>query len=540
MPMRPLPLDDPRAMDELTDRGMARNPAQYQNPRKPPVGPPARINTPQVMPTERTAPMPTMPMPNQRPPAEMRRLDAAAGGGASALPRDVAAAEPGPEWKSLEDIVLQRAGMTRAGEAYRQVAEDVRGLVEKGVKVVGAGLHALEGALPDSGMTTVGEDIRGLAPAISKAAVPESPIIGGAMLGTGVAGGIMARAGVQGAAAIAARIAGGAAGGELGGQMEGKPPGTGALIGGGSAAAGEVLSTALNTMRAVGTARVMAAQQNVDAQKFGTAMEIIEPLFGGRRDPRSLYALTISNGGTGPQGIALLRQAQEAGEQRIGQLVQGKLFQSPIDPTKHVPYEQARKELAKLQDAAFGGSKVNPTDPTIKGLDAKAAYRAGVQNMDTWLARHDPTGEAAGLAGQLREQYKVGRGLLDVLGKGFKKFAHDDVRFNSNDIAKYLSDPKTRARVESRIGPVNMQKLDDVFFRGQGPGMVDQPNRPLGGDAAGKAMRRGPVPWPDAPGLVGNPRSLSPMARTGADIGMAAAADEVVGSELPPLKIPGR
>jgi hypothetical protein len=74
---------------------------------------------------------------------------------------------------------------------------------------------------------------------LARAVVPQTPIEAGMMVGTGVAG--KAIPALYKAAPALARILMGAGGGEIGNQLEQGTTGKGALIGGGGAAAGEVL-----------------------------------------------------------------------------------------------------------------------------------------------------------------------------------------------------------------------------------------------------------------------------------------------------------
>jgi hypothetical protein len=114
---------------------------------------------------------------------------------------------------------------------YKAVAEPVTNAVTKGIST----------AL-DTGLAPYSMDRP--ARAIAETVVPQTPLQAGAMIGTGGAGALAARAGLGPGLSALARITGGAVGGEAGGQVSGAPTGKGALVGGTGALTGEAIGNA--------------------------------------------------------------------------------------------------------------------------------------------------------------------------------------------------------------------------------------------------------------------------------------------------------
>ena len=142
----------------------------------------------------------------------------------------------------------------------------------------------------------------------------------------------------------------------------------------------------------------------------------------------------------------------------------------------------------------------------------------------------------------MNEQYAAGRYVLKALGEAFNRMGATQLAFNSDILQKIFS--KRELAATKALGSEGYDALAGAIFRGQGPGLRDV-FTPTG--ALAKISEMIPLPGPayarmriGTPELVGNPLSLSPMARTGLDLGVQGATQpltEWAGSKIPPITL---
>src|SRR5690242_3765266 len=211
------------------------------------------------------------------------------------------------------------------------------------------------------------------------------------------AGSQLAQAVVPGGNA-ALRIGAQALGGEVGNQIAGGPTGQGALEGGGSALAGELIGGGLGYVaRGLPGAKGRIAAQ--DAAAYGTEMGRQSPPLAGAQSVQELRSLAQG------QGKERLSAAKEQAVQRIeqmldpnvrlnlqslGQTVQenvplaGLTGYHPTAAPRPFTLREANDALSEIGARAF--SK-NPLDRSFNGVDQRQLYGQVVQEITDELAR---------------------------------------------------------------------------------------------------------------------------------------------------------
>lgn len=451
-------------------------------------------------------------------------------------------ADPDPQtpgFVPLEDLAVRRSGRTTFQRVMKAATESVSSLIG----------GSADAPLPGGYRSAEAER---LADFIVSHTLPQSEIEALAIAGTAGAGGLAAKLTTQGLPAALTRIGGGILGGETGGQISGEPTGKGALIGGVGAFAGEVVGAGVNLARSIGAKRVAAKIQTKDAAALGSVLENAgpttlpipsgpppTPLFPGVRTPEQLAQLALRE----DVGLATLRAQQDAADTFISQKIGTRLTRLPSDPKTWVPYQAAVQELREGGASAFPKSQQTPLTATPRA--AKVEQREAVERMmeDLWAA--DPSGEAVTMFQLARNQYRQGRGWLDLLGQAFKpgRLEANRVVFATDELMGMLS-TKEGDRIRRKIGDRAYTGVEAVVFRGEGP---------FRRDVLQAGTKFGFFPQiPGVPGafipfrmgeaqFVGRPTEMGALGRTLLDVGGIDLTREAAEIGLPPgpLRIPG-
>lgn len=482
------------------------------------------------------------------------------------------AAEPRPTLvdvenaPTLDEFLARRAGHTRGivSRVYSAIAEPVTkavtsaiepavyGMTQPLVSAARFGMGEPAGQIlsnPEPRVSNAIQNAQGPARSLAEMAVPQTPTDLAIMAGTLGAGGIATKAGLTGLKASATRIGGGTIGGTVGGAAESESPtgaAWGAVKGLASSTLGEALGGAMNFARNVGIDRMRKKIQGIDAERVGHALEQnpkLGDVFAGMRTPEQLRELalgttTLPSGKVANVGIAKLQAAQEAANTEIGQLIsqrppppnigqgvtapqyfarQSGFFPDPQNPSRFVPWDEAKQSLSELGIKAFGGPKGNPLEPTINGVDTKQAWAEAVRELKRYLGNYDPTGKALALFNGAQEQYEAGRYALKTLRAAFQRLEPDRVAFNSDRIQRLLGTQETQAT--KKLGPEGFDALAQAVRLKQGAGYQDLFS------PSGILSRMAEIlPGPGGtyarlrvgePSLVGNPFTATQPQRTG-------------------------
>lgn len=373
------------------------------------------------------------------------------------------------------------------------------------------------------------------ADAYSKFLVPQTPVdaaITGASMGAGrfvrpaskLLGGAL-RAGID--TAVGAGTGALSDEGALSGSIKGLT--AGALT--------EGVTGLVNRLRKTGVERVVAKQQAQDANDVGQLIDELPQLkgvFTGQRTPEQLYDLTHGAGKTLKgqevgQGVAKLKDAQDAAEGQItgllGPQAAAPKFPDAMTPGKFVGWDEARRSLSELGDMA---RKMKPQATTTidgksyNGGEVKQLYAEQQRLFQSQLNTLEPTGQAVKLFNDSRAQYAAGLKTLDMLKKAFNTSDPERIVFNTANVANWLR--KQQSPFAKTFGDEGLQKINDVIYRGERPGLVDRytPSGLLSGVSGAMPLpgpagyiREGLGSMLGTPRLVGDPRAMGQGAEQG-------------------------
>lgn len=422
-----------------------------------------------------------------------------------------------------------------------------------------------------------------IAGAVAQTVVPQSPLEAGAMIGTMGAGAIAGKMALTGIKASLVRVIGSATGGEVGGELAGKEAGLGALYGAITGTVGEGVGAVLNRLLKFGSNRVAKIVQTADADNIGRSITTLPELgaiqqtpagivrgpslFEGKTTPDALRELV--KGDVRTNGYQILGDAQDGANKIIEGLLPSRAkFTSPFSPshersfgatvgqesdrqilkrlvegrqpetttTTYVDFGTARKELSMLYARAYGPKQANPETATALGIDPKELYHRAIDRMRSELTQHDPT--AVAVYDAAREQFRVGRTVLESLKPAFKGKQSDRIVFDSAAVQSFYSN--NQAKLVKQLGTKNYDSLAKAVFRQEKPGLVDQS---MGGASPSLGLRigaSGPRGFAteglkgliQGPQLVGSPMDLGQATRTGITTG-AGAVGSPLGDMLP-------
>jgi len=275
------------------------------------------------------------------------------------------------------------------------------------------------------------------------------------------AGAQLAQAAVPGGNA-ALRIGAQALGGEVGNQIAGGPTGQGALEGGGSALAGELIGGGLGYVaRGLPGAKGRIAAQ--DAAAYGTEMGRQSPPLAGAQSVQDLRGLAQG------AGKAQLGAAKERTVQDIEGLIGG--AQTPLSVPalsrdRNLTLREANDLLSEIGARAFSR---NPLDRTFQGVDQRKLYGQIASELDAALGAAHP--EAPALWQQAQADYKRGLALLRPLQQqNAYRLSPNDVQFNTPAMQRFVQNPRNAALLRNKLGDADYEALVNVLTRGAGQG----------------------------------------------------------------------
>ena len=318
------------------------------------------------------------------------------------------------------------------------------------------------------------------------------------------------------------------------------------------ASLGEFAGGVTNLVNRIGAKRVAAKLATMDAAKIGDWAGTVNPGFAGRRTPEELRALAVMGRNEAmPEGLRALKTQQDAAYDRVGNIIQNapppgypsptspgdkvpglvptgmagrpsdRFVTSPLDPSKYIPFQTARKELGQLYTKAYN-APVGVAPGEMKTVQAQAAqtYDEALGAISKDLNRIDPTGTATKLWDEARTQWKQGKQALDVIKQGFKSQVPNEIGFDNSRIQAYLNDAKKGGIARTRLGEDLWHPLESAAFGGAGVGtkdvlrssVVPRVSERLPGGAF--VSERAAIATP-----TGNRLSLSTPARVGLDVG---------------------
>lgn len=210
---------------------------------------------------------------------------------------------------------------------------------------------------------------------LAEVAVPQTPLMAGAQLGTLAFPPLAALRGVPvGLQALArahpalARIFGGALGGEIGGEAQGSTPGIGALFGGGTAGLGEVLGSSTVNRIAPGGKR---ATNVADTRNVGKALGEVAPDLSGARTVGDLWTMATVPRGQAGSGLGRLGEGKDAAIAQIEQTIGNRSFAVPSISDRPMTIREANNALSQIGEGAFTGHIL---DPRMKAAEERRLY----------------------------------------------------------------------------------------------------------------------------------------------------------------------
>ena len=390
--------------------------------------------------------------------------------------------------------------------------------------------------------------------AVAEAVIPQTPVdaaIDAATLGAGKW--IRPASKILGAGLRAGATA--AAGG-LAGAVSDEGPVLGTIKGLAAGTLSEGLAAGVYRLWKTGTERVTALQQAQDAKATGEMIDQLPSLkgvFQGQRTPEQLYDLAYGAGKTAKgqevgKGMAMLKNAQDTAEGQIGQILStqqqqsGRKFLYPdaMNPGKFTPWEESRKALSELGDLS---RRLKPQQTTViggkeyNGGEVKQLFAENMRTFQSQLGLADPSGKAVSLFNDSRAQYAAGIKTLAMLQEAFKHGADPErIVFNTRAIQKWLG--RNQSSVSKAFGDQGLEQVNNLIFRGQGPGYVDSyaPSGMLSSITGGLPipgggfLREGLGNTLGMPRLVGNPRAVSQPVERALRLGAAQGANTGIGA----------
>jgi hypothetical protein len=409
-------------------------------------------------------------------------------------------------------VVEEAAPQTAVTRAYKSVAGPVTKAVSRVLDVATEPLVAWERASMGEPAAQIAKSYTGAGiedmdrrsaervNPLAEIIVPQTPLEAGAMVGTLGAGGIAAKAGLKPGMAALTRILGGTAGGAGGGYAGGEGAGTGALIGGGGAAAGEVLGVALPWLRSHG-AGGRAAVNKDDTARIG---QRLPSALGKPKTAEEMWEAAV----TAPKRLGA---AKETGVRELEEMLPGgvpsryKTQPEPppgVDPGEWLAEMGIRGQRSQFAQA-LGPAQIDvpslgqsmtlreanellstrgdvlrgarPLDPRFKFADPKEAYAALARDIEQGIAEHGGA-EALAKWRTIQDAYKVGRAEIKPFQRGAAYLPGQqagDAQLNMVQVAKWLREPNNAAALIDKIGRPRYDQLVNDVTRGAGPLSTD-------------------------------------------------------------------